>query len=87
MGSEAVPWRCHRRLITDALIIARVEVLDIMSASSTRRAEMNAFARVHDGRITYPDERVENSDGGHSGMFRNRSVDLATIQTTGMNEP
>jgi uncharacterized protein (DUF488 family) len=54
MCSEAVPWRCHRRLITDALLVAGVEVLDIMSASSTRRAVLNSFARVHDGQITYP---------------------------------
>ncbi|MEC5181787.1 DUF488 domain-containing protein [Arthrobacter sp. CG_A4] len=54
MCSEAVPWRCHRRLITDALIVAGVEVLDIMSVSSTKRAELNAFALVQDGKITYP---------------------------------
>jgi len=54
MCSEAVPWRCHRRLITDALIVAGVEVFDIMSVSSTRRAEINEFAQVHDEKITYP---------------------------------
>ncbi len=59
MCSEAVPWRCHRRLITDALIVAGMEVFDIMSASSTRPAKMDAFARVQDGQITYP-----GADGG-----------------------
>ncbi len=54
MCSEAVPWRCHRRLITDALIVAGIEVFDIMSVSSTRRAEMTVFARVEDAKITYP---------------------------------
>ncbi len=54
MCSEAVPWRCHRRLITDALIVAGAEVFDIMSASSTQRAELTAFASVQNGRITYP---------------------------------
>lgn len=54
MCSEAVPWRCHRRLITDALIVAGVEVFDIMSLSSTRRASMDDFAVVHAGKITYP---------------------------------
>lgn len=54
MCSEAVPWRCHRRLITDALIVAGVEVFDIMSVSSTRRAELNPIARVQGGKITYP---------------------------------
>ncbi|GAA5225620.1 DUF488 family protein [Paeniglutamicibacter antarcticus] len=54
MCSEAVPWRCHRRLITDALIAEGVEVLDIMSATSTRKAEMTDFASVESGVITYP---------------------------------
>ena len=54
MCSEAVPWRCHRRLVTDALIVAGVEVLDIISPGSTRHAKLTAFARVHDGKITYP---------------------------------
>ncbi len=54
MCSEAVPWRCHRRLITDALLVAGVEVRDIMSPTSTRSADLTAFATVHGGTITYP---------------------------------
>ena len=54
MCSEAVPWRCHRRLIKDALIVAGAEVFDIMSPTSTRRASLEEFARVQDGQITYP---------------------------------
>lgn len=55
MCSEAVPWRCHRRLITDALMVAGVEVFDIMSSSATSKATMTDFARVDAGVITYPD--------------------------------
>lgn len=55
MCSEAVPWRCHRRLVTDALIVAGVDVFDIMSVTSTRRAVLEEFARVQDGQITYPE--------------------------------
>ncbi|MFQ4147672.1 DUF488 domain-containing protein [Arthrobacter sp. LAPM80] len=54
MCSEAVPWRCHRRLITDALIVEGVEVFHIMSATSTKPAELTPFASVQDGKITYP---------------------------------
>lgn len=54
MCSEAVPWRCHRRLITDALIVADVEVHNIMSLTSTKPAALTDFARVNDGDITYP---------------------------------
>ena len=55
MCSEAVPWRCHRRLITDALVVAGVEVFNILSSSSTQRAELSDFAQVRDGVITYPE--------------------------------
>lgn len=54
MCSEAVPWRCHRRLITDALLVAGVEVTHIMSATATRSATLNENAHVHNGRLTYP---------------------------------
>jgi uncharacterized protein (DUF488 family) len=54
MCSEAVPWRCHRRLISDALIVAGVDVFDILSASSTKRAVLTEFAQVQDREITYP---------------------------------
>ncbi|MFI2645311.1 DUF488 family protein [Streptomyces sp. NPDC018610] len=54
MCSEAVPWRCHRRLITDALIVAGAEVTHIMSGTTVKPAVLNEHARVHDGRLTYP---------------------------------
>ncbi|MFG1699775.1 DUF488 family protein [Nonomuraea sp. NPDC049309] len=54
MCSEAVPWRCHRRLITDALIVAGVEVVHIMSATSAPPAELHEHARVVDGHLVYP---------------------------------
>ncbi|MBO7936210.1 DUF488 domain-containing protein [Streptomyces antibioticus] len=54
MCSEAVPWRCHRRLITDALIVAGVEVVNIMSPTTTKPAVLDRNARVQDGRLTYP---------------------------------
>lgn len=54
MCSEAVPWRCHRRLITDALLVAKVEVFDIMSPTSTRVATLTDFAKVKGSAITYP---------------------------------
>ncbi|WP_228389290.1 DUF488 domain-containing protein [Cumulibacter manganitolerans] len=56
MCSEAVPWRCHRRLITDALLVRGVEVLDIMSETLTREAALTPFARVDGEEISYPKE-------------------------------
>ncbi|CAM5290686.1 DUF488 domain-containing protein [Streptomyces pilosus] len=54
MCSEAVPWRCHRRLITDALIVRGVEVAHIMSSTSVKPATLSPHARVDDGSLTYP---------------------------------
>jgi len=54
MCAEAVPWRCHRSLIGDALLIRGVQVEDIMSATSTREHELTPFAKVSDREITYP---------------------------------
>ena len=54
MCSEAVPWRCHRRLIADALIVSGTEVRHIMSATTTRTATLDRNAQVHNGHIRYP---------------------------------
>lgn len=54
MCSEAVPWRCHRRLITDALLVSGEEVFDILSLTSVRPASLTPFARVEGSAITYP---------------------------------
>jgi uncharacterized protein (DUF488 family) len=56
MCAEAVPWRCHRSLIGDALLVRDVTVLDIMTATSTRPHTMTRFAHVDGRRITYPPE-------------------------------
>ncbi|WP_049564557.1 DUF488 family protein [Streptomyces sp. SBT349] len=54
MCSEAVPWRCHRRLITDALIVEGAEVVDILSPTTARPAALNEDARVRNGHLIYP---------------------------------
>ncbi|MET9879530.1 DUF488 domain-containing protein [Actinacidiphila glaucinigra] len=54
MCSEAVPWRCHRRLITDALIIAGAEVVHILSPTRAEPAALDKAARVQDGHLVYP---------------------------------
>lgn len=54
MCSEAVPWRCHRRLITDALIVAGTEVMHIMSPTTVKPAVLDKHAHVQDGHLTYP---------------------------------
>jgi len=56
MCAEAVPWRCHRSLIGDALLVRGIKVRDIMSATSARPHTLTSFARVHGTQITYPAE-------------------------------
>ncbi|MEX2125382.1 MAG: DUF488 domain-containing protein [Woeseia sp.] len=55
MCAEAVPWRCHRSLIGDALTVRGYEVRDIMSATNARLHVLNPMARVHEQQLTYPD--------------------------------
>jgi uncharacterized protein (DUF488 family) len=58
MCAEAVPWRCHRSLIADALLVRGIEALEIVSAERTTPHKLTAFARVDGLRITYPPERL-----------------------------
>lgn len=53
--AEALPWRCHRRLIADALIVRGWTVRDIMAAGKVQPHHLTEFARVVDGRLTYPE--------------------------------
>lgn len=54
--AEAVPWRCHRSLIGDALLIRNIEVLDIFDAKKVQAEKLTSFARVRGTKITYPAE-------------------------------
>ena len=54
MCAEAVPWRCHRSLIGDALLARGIAVEDIMSESSRKPHEYTPFARVEGEVVTYP---------------------------------
>lgn len=58
MCAEAVPWRCHRSLVADALEARGVPVVEILSETNYRFHVLTPFARV-DGRcVTYPDVGV-----------------------------
>lgn len=54
MCAEAVPWRCHRSLIADALLVRGTTVLDIMSRTSVKEHSLTPWAEVDAERITYP---------------------------------
>jgi uncharacterized protein (DUF488 family) len=54
MCSEAVWWRCHRRIIADYLLLHGREVLHLMGRGRIEPARMTAAARVQDRRLVYP---------------------------------
>jgi len=59
MCAEAVPWRCHRRLVGDALLIREVEVIDIFDEKNSKPHLLTSFAKVEGEKITYPTSTEE----------------------------
>jgi uncharacterized protein (DUF488 family) len=59
MCAEAVPWRCHRSLIADALVIRGIPVMHIVSATKAEPHRLTSFARVEGTRIIYPGPELE----------------------------
>jgi uncharacterized protein (DUF488 family) len=59
MCAEAVPWRCHRSLIADALTIRGIPVRHIVSAANAEPHQLTSFARVQGTRIIYPGPELE----------------------------
>lgn len=54
MCAEAVPWRCHRSLISDALLTQNIQVFEIIGQGNVREHKLTPFAVVDGTTITYP---------------------------------
>lgn len=54
MCAESVWWRCHRRLLADALLVCGVPVRHILSAAEAKPHELSEFARAEPGGVSYP---------------------------------
>jgi uncharacterized protein (DUF488 family) len=54
MCAEAVPWRCHRSLIADALLVRGIRSEEIVSPTRTQVHVLTSFAKVDGSRIFYP---------------------------------
>jgi uncharacterized protein (DUF488 family) len=63
MGAEAVPWRCHRSLIADALVARGIEALEIAGDARVRPHTLTSFARVDGTAVTYPGAGLPLSPG------------------------
>jgi uncharacterized protein (DUF488 family) len=65
--AEAVPWRCHRSLIADALLVRGIRTEDIMSPTRRQVHTLTPFAKVQGTEISYPTEASESAQKKPSG--------------------
>lgn len=75
MCAEAVPWRCHRSLIADALLARGIEVGEITSAMHARPHSLTSWAQIRGGQVTYPHAGVETEQAA-SGCTGNGAAGL-----------
>ena len=54
MCAETLPWRCHRSLIADALLVRGIDVVEIMTETKSQPHKLTSFAVVRDGKVSYP---------------------------------
>ena len=73
MCAEAVPWRCHRSLIADALIVRGIRVEDIMSEKRSSEHSLTSFGRVRCDRITYPLSKASHAGSSHDRESQRRN--------------
>ncbi len=59
MCAEAVPWRCHRSLIADALLARGIAVSEIASGVRARPHVLTPWARVQGAQVTYPNAAAD----------------------------
>jgi uncharacterized protein (DUF488 family) len=64
MCAEAVPWRCHRSLIADALVVRGIAVQEIHDPDHAEPHRLSSFARVDGVHITYPEHEAVVPAGG-----------------------
>jgi len=62
MCAEALPWRCHRSLIADAMLVRGIEVFHILGPGSAQAHRLTPFARVEHDRLTYSAAASIDSD-------------------------
>lgn len=73
MCAEAVPWRCHRALISDALKLRGIVTEDIFTKTTHRPHRMTPFAKVRGKKISYPAETA-------------RLINATTIQNNDLSQ-
>ena len=79
MCAEAVPWRCHRSLIADALLARGIHVAEITSGARTRPHVLTPWACVVRKQVTYPAARTPSSNRHAKSRVRARAGSAARI--------
>ena len=59
MCAETLPWRCHRSLIADALLVRGIPVIHILKLDGSQPHKLTSFARVQGMTVTYPKPEME----------------------------
>jgi uncharacterized protein (DUF488 family) len=54
MCAEAVPWRCHRNLLSDELVRRGLEVIHVVGPGKTQPHLLNKMAKIEGNRVVYP---------------------------------
>lgn len=65
--AEAVPWRCHRSLISDALVVRGFTVEHIFSRRRRQEHRLTGFAKISGHRLSYPLSQAAQTGLRHSG--------------------
>jgi uncharacterized protein (DUF488 family) len=68
MCAEAVPWRCHRSLVSDALFVRGITPTHIMSPGKTQPHALTDFAKVRGQNITYPPKQTSLDLGAQAPL-------------------
>jgi uncharacterized protein (DUF488 family) len=74
MCAEAVPWRCHRSLIADALAVRGHAVRHIMTPTRANPHKLTPFARVRGTQITYPANKSTRAYAKRKELRKGRSA-------------
>ena len=84
MCAEAVPWRCHRSLVADALVVRGVEVTHVLSETRHSAHALNPSAQAEGLRVTYPSRGATvDSHRGKVGKAAETRSDVATVSHGG----
>jgi hypothetical protein len=88
MCAEAVPWRCHRSLIADALLVHRICTEDIMSLTRRQIHTLTPFAKVRGTTITYPAENQRSTqEKSPPKQFRRRPIEKNALRSRPPSRP